>query len=201
MSRFGRVAGYCLLCVFALLTGGCASFYVDGHSPDIPSTAYRKPETPGPVQLVWEFQTNGVPNARATEFLKARVSDQIGASTLFTQVSDSAAPGSSLLSVTVNNVPLSDDAARKGFVAGLTFGIAGQTVADGYECTMRYTPARENAQPLQHSGKHVIYTSVGSTSPPPGGLKVSGVEEAVTTMIRQIISRTLNDLAQNPAFP
>ncbi|WP_430435039.1 hypothetical protein [Methyloversatilis sp.] len=201
MNRFRRVAGYCLLCVFTLLMSGCAAFYVDGNAPEIPSSAYRKPESPGPVQLVWEFRTKGVPNAQATEFLKTRVRDQIAASTLFSQVSDAAEPGSGLLSVTVNNVPLSDDAARKGFVAGLTFGIAGQTVADGYECTMRYVPARDNAQALERSGKHVIYTSVGSTSPPPGGLKMSGVEEAVTTMIRQIVSRTLNDIAEDPAFP
>jgi len=103
--------------------------------------------------------------------------------------------------VTVNNVPLSDDAARKGFVAGLTFGIAGQTVGDGYECTLRYTPGRSGAPPLERSGKHVIYTSLGSGSPPPGSMKMSSIDEAVTTMLRQLISRTLNDLSLEPTFP
>jgi hypothetical protein len=153
------------------------------------------------VQLLWEFQTKGVANARATEALKARVREQIVASGLFGNVSDAPNTGGALLSVTVNNVPLSDDAARKGFVAGLTFGIAGQTVGDGYECTLRYTPGRSGAPPLERSGKHVIYTSLGSGSPPPGSMKMSSIDEAVTTMLRQLISRTLNDLSLEPTFP
>ena len=106
-----------------------------------------------------------------------------------------------LLTATVNNVPLSDDAASKGFVAGLTFGIAGQTVGDGYECTLRYTPGRSGATPLEQKSKHVIYTNIGAAGPPAGAQKVASVEEAVTTMLRQLISRTLNPLSQDPAFP
>lgn len=156
---------------------------------------------PTEVQLIWEFQAKGVVNARATEPLKARVRDQIVASGLFSNVSELPVAGGALFSATVNNVPLSDDAARKGFIAGLTFGIAGQTVGDGYVCTLRYTPSRIGAASLERSGKHVIYTSLGSGSPPPGAIKTASIGEAVTTMLRQLISRTLKDLALEPAFP
>ncbi|MBL0919553.1 MAG: hypothetical protein IBJ14_12705 [Hydrogenophaga sp.] len=181
--------------------GGCAAMYVDGNAPEVPSAQYQKPAQPGDVQLIWEFQSNGAANARATEMLKTRVHDQIAASGLFAKVSESPTPGSGLLTLTVNNVSLSDDAASKGFIAGLTFGLAGQTVGDGYVCTMRYTPGRAGAGPLVKSGKHVIYTSIGTGQPPVGALKMANVDEAVTTMLRQLISRTLNDLSKDPAFP
>jgi hypothetical protein len=201
MTRFVYGLRWLLLATAISILSGCAAFYVDGNAPEVPSAQYKKPASPAGVQLLWEFQTKGVANARATEALKARVREQIVASGLFGNVSDAPNTGGALLSVTVNNVPLSDDAARKGFVAGLTFGIAGQTVGDGYECTLRYTPGRSGAPPLERSGKHVIYTSLGSGSPPPGSMKMSSIDEAVTTMLRQLISRTLNDLSLEPTFP
>lgn len=201
MMRFLRTLCWLLLAVSLPYLGGCATFYVDGNAPEVPASEYKKPATPTEVQLIWEFQTKGVPNARATELLKARVHDQIAASGLFTEVRDTPVAGGALLAVTVNNIPLSDDAVSKGFVAGLTFGIAGQTVGDGYECTLRYSPGRQGATPLERHGKHVIYTSLGSGGPPAGAQKMSGIDEAVTTMLRQLISRTLNDLSQDPSFP
>ena len=201
MTRFVYGLRWLLLATAISILSGCAAFYVDGNAPEVPSAQYKKPASPAGVQLLWEFQTKGVANARATEALKARVREQIVASGLFGNVSDAPNTGGALLSVTVNNVPLSDDAARKGFVAGLTFGIAGQTVGDGYECTLRYTPGRSGAPPLERSEKHVIYTSLGSGSPPPGSMKMSSIDEAVTTMLRQLISRTLNDLSLEPTFP
>lgn len=181
--------------------GGCAAFYVDGHAPEVPVSQYKKPAQPAQAQLIWEFQTKGVANARATDFLKTRVQEQFAASGLFSSVSETPLPGGALLTATVNNVPLDDDAAAKGFVAGLTFGLAGQTVGDGYECTIRYTPAGPGASPLVRSGKHVLYTSIGTGGPPPGAQKMASAEEAVTLMLRQLISRTLNELSQDPAFP
>jgi hypothetical protein len=201
MTRFVGVLRWLLLAAVMSCLGGCAAFYVDGNAPEVPNASYKKPASPAGVQLLWEFQTKGVANARATEILKARVREQINASGLFSSVSDVPVPGGALLSATVNNIPLSDDAFSKGFVAGLTFGIAGQTVGDGYECTLRYTPGRSEALPLERHGKHVIYTSIGSGSPPPGALKMASADEAVTTMLRQLISRTLNNLSQDPAFP
>jgi hypothetical protein len=125
-----RVAGMALLTAAAALTG-CATHFVDGNLPEVPKADFTKPATPAAVQLVFEFQTKGVANSRATEFLKAKVQAQVADSGLFTSVTEGPAPGGALLSFTLNNVPLSDDAASKGFIAGLTFGLAGQTVGDG----------------------------------------------------------------------
>ena len=201
MVRAIRVLRWLVLAAALTCLGGCAAFYVDGHAPEVPAAQYKKPASPADVQLIWEFQTKGVSNARATEYLKTRVQEQFASSGLFAKVSDTPVPGGALLTATVNNVPLNDDAAAKGFVAGLTFGLAGQTVGDGYECTIRYTPARAGASPLVASGKHVLYTSIGTGGPPPGAQKMAGIEEAITTTMRQLISRTLNDLSKDPAFP
>lgn len=201
MNRVTQMVRWLSMLLAAMVFTGCASVYVDGNAPEVPAAQFKRPAVPQDVQLIWEFQTKGVANARATELLKARVRDQVAASGLFTNVGEAPASSKALLSITVNNVPLSDDAAKKGFVAGLTFGIAGQTVGDGYEGTVRYLSGRGGAAPVVRTGKHVIYTSIGNTDPPPGAQKLDNIEAAVTLMLRQLLSRTLNDLSKEVAFP
>ena len=60
-------------------------------------------QQPFRLQLIWEFQTKGVSNARATEYLKTRVQEQFASSGLFAKVSDAPVPGGALLTATVNN--------------------------------------------------------------------------------------------------
>lgn len=201
MTRPMRALRWFMLATVLSFLGGCAAFYVDGHAPEVPAAQYKKPAHPADVQLIWAFQTKGVANARATEYLKGRVQEQLAGSGLFANVGETPGPGAGLLTLTVNNTPLNDDAAAKGFVAGLTFGLAGQTVGDGYECTVRYLPARAGSAPLVKSGKHIIYASLGTGEPPAGAQKMASVDEAVSTMLRQLISRTLNQLSQDAAFP
>jgi len=196
-----RLLRWVLLLAVLSSLGGCAAFYVDGNSPEVPTAQFKKPAATAPLQLIWEFQTKGVPNARATEMLKAKVNEQLAASGLFSTVSDAPTAGGALLSLTLNNIPLSDDAMSKGFVAGLTFGLAGQTVGDGYECSLRYTPGKPGAATLSKQAKHIIYTGIGNAGPPPGAIKAASIDEAVFTMLKQVISRALNDLSQDPAFP
>lgn len=186
--------------VLAIFTG-CATPYVDGHLPEVPSAQMRVPAQPRDVQLLWEFQTRGVANPRATELLDARVRKQISDSGLFKTVSATPAPGGALLSISVNNVPLSDDAFSKGFVAGLTFGLAGQTVGDGYECTLRYTPAKDGTAAVTKTAKHVIYTRVGAGGGPEGAVKTDNIEAAVSLMLRQLLSHALDDLSRDASFP
>lgn len=201
MTRALVVLRWLMVAALASSLGGCASFYVDGNAPEVPSAAFTKPAQPAEVQLIWEFQTRGVANVRATELLKARVKEQIANSGLFSSITETPASGGAMLSVTVNNIPLSDDAVSKGFVAGLTFGLAGQTVGDGYECTARYLSGRSGAPAAVSTGKHIIFANIGAASQPPGSIKASSAEEAVGLMLRQLISRTLNDLSKEKNFP
>jgi hypothetical protein len=187
-----------LLLAAAALTG-CASFYVDSATKEVPAAQYRRVEPVHPVQVLFEFQTKGVSNARATAHVKARAIEQVKASGLFSAVSEEPAAGGALLGITLNNVPLSDDAFSKGFVTGLTFGLAGSKVSDGYVCTMNYTPAA-GAVPIVKQARHAIHTSLGATSAPENAVKASSIEEALTVMVRQVLSTTLNDVTRDPNY-
>ena len=47
-----------LLAATALL-GGCASVYLDGTTKEVPVAQFKKPASPAPVQLFFDFQTKG----------------------------------------------------------------------------------------------------------------------------------------------
>lgn len=192
-----RSALAAMLAVSAMLTG-CASQYVDTATKEIPVAQFKKPAQPKPVQLSFQFQSDGAPNGRATDFLKEAVSTQIKESGLFV-IDSSAASGGALLNVVLNNVPITKDAAAQGFVTGLTFGLAGSAVTDGYVCQVSYLGAGQ-ASPVTASARHAIHTTLGNASAPAGAEKAANGEAAVRTMTRQILSNALNELSTNPAF-
>ncbi|WER48752.1 hypothetical protein CupriaWKF_28755 [Cupriavidus sp. WKF15] len=183
----------------AALLSGCATSYVDTATKEIPAASMKKPEQPRPVQLAFEFQSKGAPNARATNFLKEDVTKQVAESGLFSKVTTEPTPGASLLSVTLNNIPLTDDAASKGFVTGLTFGLAGSAVSDGYVCTVSYLPAGQSAA-IVKTARHAIHTTVGNANPPPGAVKSESIAAAVHQMTRDVLSNALKELSDDASF-
>ena len=206
MLRFELPAGQFLrgLARVALLAGaallaGCATQYVDGATREVPLSAFGKVAEPRPVQLLVEFQTKGVSNSRATAFTKEIVTQSVKSTGLFSAVQDVPAAGGGILSVTINNVPLTDDAVARGFLAGLTLGAAGQQVTDGYVCTVSYL-AQGRSAPIVKTAKHAIHTTVGASSAPPNSHKAANLEDAVRTMVREVMSVTLSDLSHDPAF-
>lgn len=184
------------LVAFTISLTGCASIYTDSNTTDVPVASFKKPAQVQPVQLLFEFQTKGAANARATEFLKSQVTEQVSASGLFSSVTTTPTPNGAILSITLNNVPLSDDAFTKGFVTGLTFGLAGSQVSDGYVCTATYSPGG-TAPAVTKQARHAIHTVMGAHSAPANGVKAANLEAASRTMTRQIVSNVLNDLSQD----
>lgn len=178
---------------------GCANMYVDGNTKEIATTQFKKVDAPHPVQVLFEFQTKGVANARATEKLKDGVLEQVKASNLFSSTTEGPAEGGALLSITLNNVVLTDDAAAKGFMTGLTFGLAGTQVTDGYICTVRYR-ANATSEAIVKEGRHALHTTLGASSAPQNATKANSPEEAVTLMRRQVVSNVLNDLSHDATF-
>jgi len=190
-----------IFAIAAVLLLSSCGFYVKGGLPEIPATQYKQPAAATDVQVIWEFQTNGAANARATQYLKSMVFDQISASGLFTKVTDTPAASGAQLFITVNNIP-EDGAFGKGFIVGLTLYIVSQTVADNYECTLRYISRGKGTAPLVHSAQHSVYTRLGLIGGTPADAqKADGINEAVFTMLRQVVSRTLDSLSRDPAFP
>jgi len=183
----------------ALLGSGCATHYVDTATPEVPVSALKKVDQPKPVQFLFEFQTKGTPNSRATQMLKEQITDQVKTSGLFSSVTDSPAASGAILSMKLNNVPLTDNAFGKGFVTGLTFGLAGSQVTDGYVCTIEYVDGT-TAEPITKTARHAIHTVIGAKDAPPNAVAAENIEVAVRTMTRQIVSTVLRDLSFDPSF-
>lgn len=192
------VSRLCAVSALIMITA-CANFYVDVNTKEVNSAEYKKPQPARTAQVLFEFQTKGVMNARATEQLKVKALDQIRSSGLFSSVSDAPTTDGQLLTITINNVPLSDDAFSKGFVTGLTFGLAGSQVSDGYVCTARYT-SRTGQPAIVKQARHAIHTTIGASSAPTNGIKAASAEDAVTTMVRQVLSNLLNDVSKDASF-
>jgi hypothetical protein len=149
--------------------------------------------------VLFNFQSKGVDNARATAALKARVIDQVSASHLFDSVSESPVPGGALLIVNVNNVTLDDHEFAKGFATGLTLGLAGTVAGDGYIATAKYTPPAP-ASLIAKEVRHSIYTTIGNHDAPPNTVPAASMDEAVSSMLHQVVSNLLNDVSHDAAF-
>jgi len=194
-----RAAALALLVVIAATTSGCATFYVDSSLKDVPSADYAHPASPQPVQVLYSFQTKGVNNSRATDYTRKRVMETLSASGVFSQVTSDPVPSGAILSVTINNVPITDDAFAKGFVTGFTFGLVGSEAADGYVCTVEYQASLTAPKIAKHA-RHAIHVTMGAHGAPEGTAKAASLDEAVTIMTRQIVGNALKDLAADPAF-
>lgn len=198
-AAFGRRATCTASALMLMALSGCASFYVDTATKDVAASEYKRPEHPQPVQFVFEFQSSGAPNAAATKYLQDEVTKTVEASGLFAKLGDAPASGAAMLNLTLNNVPISKDAASKGFVTGLTFGLAGNVVTDGYICTVSYLPPGAT-QPVVATARHAIHTAIGNASAPPDAVKSENMDVAVKTMTRQIVENALRALSENPDF-
>lgn len=199
IHTIARLLKLSLITFFFLTLTGCATIYVDNATKEISASEFKSPEPKQPVMLVFEFQTKGVANTRATEYLKTRVLDQVKDSGIFSEVSLSPVAGGRVLSITLNNVPLTDDAFSKGFVTGLTFGLAGSSVSDGYVCTARYLSTADQPAIVKQA-RHAIHATLGAKAAPGNATKAANAEEAVTLMTRQVLSNVLNDLSHDAAF-
>lgn len=196
MFNSKRTIGLAGVISLALSLSACMTphSYVDQSLGEPHYADLKKSASPQPIQLLVEFQSKGVANARATEAAKPRVYEQVSQSGLFSQVSYDPVPSGRKLSISINNVPLTDDVAAKGFGVGLTFGLVGTMVTDGYICTVNYVePGRDAVTKVV---KHAIYTTIGNASGP-AGLQPMPLQQAADTMIRQIVARSLEEIDQS----
>jgi hypothetical protein len=197
-SRQARVL--VVLLVAAFLPGCATGFYVDNTLHELTTEEKVKVENPQPVQLLFEFQTKGAPNGRATDMLKEDVRKTVQDSGLFSAVGSEPVPNGAVVNVVLNNVPLTDDAYAKGFATGLTLGLAGTTVGDGYICTVDYLPGGR-APKVSKSLRDALYTSVGANAEKPqNAAKMSNATDAIKLIARKVVGNTLNDVAKDPGF-
>ena len=194
-----------LALALALLVGGAgvaaaAAFYVDRTLGELSDAAKVRSLDPRPVQLVFAFQTNGTANARAQAELKAQITSHVTASGLFATITESPAANGAVLAITINDVSDVDAARRRGFRAGLTFGLAGNSVVDHYVATFEYRPIA-GAPAITRTIEHNLITTVGRTDPPANADRVRRPQDAVATVMRQLVAHGVNRVALDPAFP
>jgi hypothetical protein len=200
-SGWLRTLAFVAISAGALSTSGCATMYVDAGLQNANKADIRHPERPSDAQLLFSFQSKGTANAKATDALKAQVTELVSTSGLFATVGSDPSLSGAILNITLDNVPITDpaDATAKGFATGLTFGLVGSTVTDGYICTIDYVPPG-SASKVTKTSRHAIHTTMGAKGAPENAIKAKNIEDAVRTMTNQIIIDGLKQLSNDPVF-
>ncbi|HEX4183702.1 MAG TPA: hypothetical protein VHY34_10640 [Caulobacteraceae bacterium] len=180
-----------------------AASYIGADLKDVKPEDRVTVAHPQPVQILFEFQTKGAPNARGTKLLKAQVMDTVRASGLFSEVDETPAPNGALLNIVINNVAKPQDmtsAEAKGAVTGATLFIAGSTVADHYEATVDYIASPAAAKITKTAQQVVLFQMGLINKPPENAVKIGNITEAVMAMTKQVVANPLNALAADPGF-
>lgn len=198
LFRSALRAAVLLLCVAAL--SGCLSMksYVDPTLPIVAKADVPVPATKRPLLVLFEFRTGGKPNASATAQIRPRIVTVASESGLFSGVTANATDGTEggRLTIVIDNVADTKNAAGKGFGTGLTLGAVGSMVTDGYICTATYT---REGKSTTVSLKHALHTTIGNHSGPPGLTPVTP-QEGVFQIMDQLAWNTLKQLAEQKAF-
>ncbi len=178
-----------LLLATAVAMPAMAAVYVERSPGEVPPERRARVAAPAPVQLLIAFQTDGKDNGRATRYVTPVITKAIEASGLFSVASETAAAGGATLTVTMNNI-VQKGTAGKGFVTGLTLGLAGTVVRDGYAPTLDFTPAA-GAATISKAVEHGIYLKIGAKSAPENIDKVKGITQAIAIVICQSLDHAL----------
>jgi hypothetical protein len=173
-------------------TVGCTRSYVDPELRQVTYADIKSAQSPRAVQLSFLFQTNGAPNAVVTRQMTPKVTAILVKSKLFQSVNPVVAEPVDQLGITINNIADLNGAYRKGFITGLTYGAAGSSVSDYYECMATYQ--RSGQDRVCKSYHHAIHTTVGLKSGP-RGIKPMSLGEAADKMVQDVVLNLLRDLA------
>ena len=190
---------------FALgATSAQAAGYVGAELGDVAPEKKAVVAKPAPVQLIYAFATKGAPNKPGTKQTREQVLAAVKDSGFFSEVSDSPTPNGAILSIVLDNVVPDGaltNAAAKGALTGATFFIAGSNTREHYKATVEYV-ANPEAAKISKTANHSIVFQMGLiNSAPDNAVKVDGgVKGSLNTMIRQIVSNPLNEVAKDPGF-
>jgi hypothetical protein len=180
-----------------------AATYVSADLGDVKPEDKAKVESPQPVQLLFQFKSRGAPNAAATKFLKAKVTEIVTNSGVFSSVSEAPVANGAVLSVVIDNIVTPEDLSKatgQGVKTGATLFIAGSNVTDNYISTLEYVSGPDGAK-ITRTAKHAVITQLGLiNSPPAGAVKIGSMKDGIFTMTSQIILNPLNDIAKDPGF-
>jgi hypothetical protein len=187
------------LSCMACLSTGCiaAKSYVD---PQFRTASYMNIEPvakPKPLVVESTFQSNGKESKQLRQAVRSRVTKVLHGSKLFYEADAAEKAQAAHLKIVVNNVGDVGAAFGKGFATGLTFGIVGSKVVDGYVMTATYTaPA---GTPATKTYKHAIHTTVGLKSAPAGMERVP-LQVAFDQVVEDMLLNFLRDMQKENAL-
>lgn len=196
MPRF-FILRFCALAaaLFSLTACIATHSYVDPSRRILDEALRPAPAAPRPVAIVVTFQTNGEAKPKVASEIAPKFITDLTRSGHFRQ----NRPGESgdRLEITLNNVADIGSAVGKGLGTGLTMGLAGSRVKDGYVMTVHFMAAdgREARKKYQHE----IETTIGIKSAPEGKIQMS-LNEAFDRVIDDLSRLLLHDLLQEGYF-
>lgn len=173
-----------------------AKFYVDRALGDVAQRAAMT--APGPVQVLVEFQTNGVRNEKASKQARKMVLAELAKLPYLPQLSDKPVTSGALLTVKINNIFSEEErkrAMKAAFKTGFTFGAADTIVRDNYTMSFSYVTAT-GAAPIASSFNHVLVTTLGKGSDQSYGVEYKKATEAVSALIGQTLDHGLDAIAR-----
>jgi hypothetical protein len=201
-----RLRGLLIVAALSAAAAGpaiAAKFYIDSKVGDLQPSEIVTVADPKPAQLLFEFQTDGVPNAKATKYAKPIAIESINKRHVFSELSEEAAPGKAVLTISMNNIT-EKGAAGKGFKTGLTFGLAPLSVTDRYAVHFELLRGPGIA-PLTCDVAHALHMTMGKGEDPSIGTLVKNGVEGIQKIIDQSMAHGVNCLAgkmaATPAAP
>ena len=168
--------------------------YVDPKFRDADYLSIKAPDSPRPVVVTAIFQTNGKPKKQLHTLVRKKVTKVLAATRIFTEAANAQTNQAGRLEITVNNVGDIGGAVGKGVGTGLTFGLAGSAVVDGYEMTAIYTPV--GGSPVTKTYKHAIHSTVGLHSAPKG-MEPVPIADAFDQVVEDMLLNFLRDLQKD----
>jgi hypothetical protein len=168
------------LIMCAALLQGCISMhsYVDPQYHHAGYSDLARSQQPYALSIKTEFQRNGVAQPRVDRQVSDDVIRTLRASGVVVPY-DGKGPADGDLSIIVNNVAAVGNSAAKGFGTGMTFGLVGSHVTDGYEMTARLIQGDFSEE---RKYQHAILSTIGNASGPPGLTPV-----ALATAFNQVV--------------
>ncbi len=179
-----------LASLFIICLSACLSTktYPDPQYRKASSASIGSFSAPVKIRLEVVFQRNGKSMPKVVKTVRPLVEKHLTSSGAFILVTDSAAP---VLRFTLNNVANLDEAMKKGFVTGLTFGGKGSTVTDYYEAKIELVAA-DGKQTKNY--KHALVTTIGNTNAPLQGVAPLKMMDAFNVVVQDILMNFLQDM-------
>lgn len=170
--------------------------YVDPALGSVDRAQIKRDTTPL-LYLTVHFQTNGEAKPKVDSAVLQKLKTQLLATGAIQNIKEGQGTDGPHLEFTMNNVADKGDATAKGIGTGLTFGLAGNMVTDGYVFTV--VLERQGQDPIRKEYKHAIHTTIGNHDGPPG-LQPMTTGEAVDRVIEQVAGHIVADLQQQNAI-